>query len=296
MKRIIALLLGIVLLTSVAAADNELYAIVAEVENYLANMEDGIDTATLETCLERLENMGNKPLNKTLEIYCKILLNIEQENFDAANQGMYALTLLKEQFDEAFIAGNGGNTPLFTVDELGFYLQGREAEYHGDLDAALAAYEQCLAKADAWKRVQNIEDEQYGNAIDLISVERYDEARAMLEKLAERNYYYAEEVLRNWVTPEPTATGDVTWVSVQAFGDEYIGVGVTDENGVITSLTIDASSQTPGLGQECASEAFTSQFIGKRAPFVLNENIDAVTSATITSQAIVDAVNSIYGY
>ena len=144
--------------------------------------------------------------------------------------------------------------------------------------------------------MQNIEDEQYGNAIDLISVERYDEARAMLEKLAERNYYYAEEVLRNWVTPEPTATGDVTWVSVQAFGDEYIGVGVTDENGVITSLTIDASSQTPGLGQECASEAFTSQFIGKRAPFVLNENIDAVTSATITSQAIVDAVNSIYGY
>ena len=94
----------------------------------------------------------------------------------------------------------------------------------------------------------------------------------------------------------PATAEKATWVSVQAFDGEYIGVGVTDENGVITSLMIDASSQTPGLGQECANAAFTSQFIGKKAPFMLNENIDAVTSATTTSQAVVDAVNSIYGY
>lgn len=94
----------------------------------------------------------------------------------------------------------------------------------------------------------------------------------------------------------PAIAENATWVSVQAFNGGYIGVGMTDEDGVITSLFVDASSQTPGFGQECENEAFTSQFIGKKAPFVLNENIDAVTSATITSQAVVDAVNSIYGY
>ena len=69
---------------------------------------------------------------------------------------------------------------------------------------------------------------------------------------------------------------------------------MTDENGVITSLTVDASTQTAGLGQKCAEEAFTSQFIGKSAPLTLGEGIDAVASATITSQAVVDAVNSLY--
>ena len=73
-----------------------------------------------------------------------------------------------------------------------------------------------------------------------------------------------------------------------------ITVNVTDENGVITSLTVDASTQTPGLGQKCAEEAFTAQFIGKSAPLTLGDGIDAVASATITSQAVVDAVNSLY--
>ena len=61
-----------------------------------------------------------------------------------------------------------------------------------------------------------------------------------------------------------------------------------------TSLTVDASTQTAGLGQKCAEEAFTAQFIGKSAPLTLGEGIDAVASATITSQAVVDAVNSLY--
>ena len=71
-------------------------------------------------------------------------------------------------------------------------------------------------------------------------------------------------------------------------------MNVTDDNGVITSLTVDASTQTAGLGQKCAEEAFTSQFVGKSAPLTLGEGIDAVASATITSQAVVDAVNSLY--
>ena len=96
-------------------------------------------------------------------------------------------------------------------------------------------------------------------------------------------------------TEEPAAqTAEVKTATAVGYDGNEITVNVTDENGVITSLTVDASTQTPGLGQKCAEEAFTSQFIGKSAPLTLGEGIDAVASATITSQAVVDAVNSLY--
>ena len=96
-------------------------------------------------------------------------------------------------------------------------------------------------------------------------------------------------------TEEPAAqTAEVKTATAAGYDGNEITVNVTDENGVITSLTVDASTQTPGLGQKCAEEAFTAQFIGKSAPLTLGEGIDAVASATITSQAIVDAVNSLY--
>ena len=96
-------------------------------------------------------------------------------------------------------------------------------------------------------------------------------------------------------TDEPAAqTAEVKTATAAGYDGNEITVNVTDDNGVITSLTVDASTQTPGLGQKCADEAFTSQFIGKSAPLTLGEGIDAVASATITSQAVVDAVNSLY--
>ena len=66
-----------------------------------------------------------------------------------------------------------------------------------------------------------------------------------------------------------------------------------DTEGKVTGIWVDASTQTPGLGQKCAEEAFTSQFIGKSAPLTLGVDIDAVTGATLTSQAVVDAVNQL---
>lgn len=211
MKRMVALLLGIaLLLMSVAAADDDLNEIAARVENYLEDMTDDAGTQTLEECLELLKNVGNGPSKKALEIYCKILLNIAKENFDDANQSMYTLTLLKKNFEEEFIEHSAGITSFLTVDELGAYLQGREAEYRGDWDAAMTAYEQCAAKADVLDRMMTIEGKQYGDAIDLIDAGRYDEAHAMLEKLAERNYSYAKQMLRDWATPTPRPTATPT--------------------------------------------------------------------------------------
>ena len=89
-------------------------------------------------------------------------------------------------------------------------------------------------------------------------------------------------------------TAEVKTATATGYDGNEITVNVTDDNGVITSLTVDASTQTAGLGQKCAEEAFTAQFIGKSAPLTLGEGIDAVASATITSQAVVDAVNGLY--
>lgn len=95
-------------------------------------------------------------------------------------------------------------------------------------------------------------------------------------------------------TEAPMVLENAKTATIAGYDGNEITVNVTDDNGVITSLTVDASTQTAGLGQKCAEEAFTSQFIGKSAPLTLGEGIDAVASATITSQAVVDAVNSLY--
>ena len=64
-----------------------------------------------------------------------------------------------------------------------------------------------------------------------------------------------------------------------------------DDKSQIAFLTVDASGETPGRGQRCMEEEFTSQFIGKTAPLMLGDGIDGVSGATFTSAAVVEAVN-----
>ncbi len=93
---------------------------------------------------------------------------------------------------------------------------------------------------------------------------------------------------------EEAPAANVMEVVMPAFGGESITVTVTlNEDGTIAALTVDAASQTPGLGQKCAEDEFLSQFIGQAGPFAL-ENIDVVSYATITSEAVVNAINSVY--
>ncbi|MBR3503463.1 MAG: FtsX-like permease family protein [Clostridia bacterium] len=80
--------------------------------------------------------------------------------------------------------------------------------------------------------------------------------------------------------------------SAEGFGGGAVYVTVeVDESGAIASLSVDASTQTPEFGgQVPKDEAFLSQFIGMTPP-VSEEDIDAVSGATITSEAVVKAVN-----
>ncbi len=76
-------------------------------------------------------------------------------------------------------------------------------------------------------------------------------------------------------------------------------VGVSTEEKV-TGVEITAISDTPGLGMKATAKDWLDQFIGKESGIKVNKNsssdteIQAITSATITSQAVTDAVNSAF--
>jgi len=75
---------------------------------------------------------------------------------------------------------------------------------------------------------------------------------------------------------------------------------VLDDEARIAELTIDASTQTPEFGGRAQTEPeFAARFIGKSLPLALSagegeagENeVDALTGATVTSTAVVEALN-----
>ena len=89
-------------------------------------------------------------------------------------------------------------------------------------------------------------------------------------------------------------TGATVSSKKQGFaGDVTATVGMA-EDGSIEYLTIDTPSETDGLGKLASESAFTGQFIGKTGPFAYGEDgIEAVTGATVTSTAVLDALNAI---
>ena len=90
---------------------------------------------------------------------------------------------------------------------------------------------------------------------------------------------------------EGPVTPDSITVTKPAFMGQDVIVTVTfAEDGTIAALTVDASTQSAGLGLKCGEEIFTSQFIGKAAPLTI-EDIDVVSYATITCEKVVEAVN-----
>ena len=90
---------------------------------------------------------------------------------------------------------------------------------------------------------------------------------------------------------------NVKTVTVKGFQDGDVIVYVTvGEGNTVEALTVDANSQTPNVGQKAMEDSFTSQFIGKTGPFVFGENgVDSITGATVTSNAVLGAVNEALG-
>ena len=79
----------------------------------------------------------------------------------------------------------------------------------------------------------------------------------------------------------------------EGFGGGMVYVSARlDDEAKILSVTVDASTQTPEYGGRVPEdEAFLSQLTGKSLPLVLGDGIDALSGATVTSSAVVDALN-----
>jgi Na+-translocating ferredoxin:NAD+ oxidoreductase RnfG subunit len=96
------------------------------------------------------------------------------------------------------------------------------------------------------------------------------------------------------------ASAEPAGEAVKGTGDGYGGdvnvEAVFSEDGEIKSLKIDEEDfmETAGIGTRVLEEeSFINSFIGKKAPIKIDD-IEAVSGATITSEAVVDAVNDAF--
>lgn len=86
-------------------------------------------------------------------------------------------------------------------------------------------------------------------------------------------------------------------------GDITLSLGV-DGCGVITGMKVTSMSETSGLGAECQNEEWQAQFTGKGADTLVytkkgaekSDEIDALTGATITTKAVLEAVNEAHAF
>ena len=94
-----------------------------------------------------------------------------------------------------------------------------------------------------------------------------------------------------YVTDQPlTATA-------QGFGGPVEVTVTLNEDGTIATMTVggEGFAETAGLGAKAQEAEFTDQFVGKTGPFAYGENgVEAITGATVTSTAVLEALNSLF--
>ena len=94
--------------------------------------------------------------------------------------------------------------------------------------------------------------------------------------------------------PEVTVKDGKYSASADGFGGPVKVTLALDETNTVTAIEIgdDKFAETPGLGAKAQEEPFLNQFVGKTLPITM-EDIDAISGATITSTAVVTAIDKI---
>lgn len=146
--------------------------------------------------------------------------------------------------------------------------------------------------------------------IEALTIESQNKA---MSKLIEADEYHE--------FPAKTSYGDITYNAAIKDGDTIGCIFVTEANGyggtisVMTAVDMEgkviaveilaAADETPGLGQNVTKEYFYTRFNGMSGDIVVqkagtakkeNNEIDAVTGATISSEAVKTAVNQALDY
>ena len=104
----------------------------------------------------------------------------------------------------------------------------------------------------------------------------------------------ALEAINEIVSGGGSASAEPVSTTVKGFGGDVTVTARLNADNTVSALSIDTPDETDGLGKLCSESAFTDQFVGKAAPFAYGEDgIEAVTGATVTSTAVLDALNAI---
>lgn len=148
------------------------------------------------------------------------------------------------------------------------------------------AYQQVMADADTF------------DGLDLI-----DEATKQVEDTEESSGCTINEVVEAKVNGE-TVGYVVTTTTSEGYGGEIqISVGILTD-GTVNGVAILSIGETAGLGMKATNEEFYGQYAGKNVEFFsvsktgasADNEIDALSGATITSNAMTKAVNSAVVY
>lgn len=151
------------------------------------------------------------------------------------------------------------------------------------ISAALALANRATAERIAALDAENVQKSMRS----LVSAESFT-----LRKTPDFEYYTAET--------GGNITAYIFTVSEKGYGgDISVMTAVLPDRTVSGVLILDVSGETPGLGQNAAKEEFYSQFTGLKGGISLLKNgasseeneVDAVTGATVTSTAVTRAVN-----
>lgn len=86
--------------------------------------------------------------------------------------------------------------------------------------------------------------------------------------------------------------GYCIFVTVKGFKENIDFVVGADTAGKCIGIKIIASAETAGLGSLISDAGYTAQYIGKAAGMTLNNEIDAISGATISSRALLEGVNA----
>ncbi len=94
-------------------------------------------------------------------------------------------------------------------------------------------------------------------------------------------------------------SGYVIGVTQKGYGGDVDMLVAVDTNGVISGIKIVKHSETPGLGANATNPAFYNKFAGKSGRLTViksgaprDNEIETITSATITTRAVTEGVNS----
>lgn len=124
-------------------------------------------------------------------------------------------------------------------------------------------------------------------------------------KADDENFSYTDvELIEVRTATTSDGSGYVLKAAAKGYGGNVIiALGISGEGKVLGIQILDASNETPGLGQNSTKEDWNSQYIGASSDKPLNVvkdgsgsadngTINAISGATITSKAVTRAVNA----